>query len=167
MCVPIVLVAALLLGIIGVGSHVNFVPVPVNVCGREMVSFVRIANVVYPNASCASRHVLTGVCGNRRSCSDCGKWYVTKLASGAERQHRCGHSYCSVCRVMMPEGHECYMQPAKTCKDEFKSRPYVFYDFESMMLEDGRHQPNLCVVHRVCTRCMDLPMEEGCRVRLR
>ena len=118
-------------------------------------------NVVYPNASCASRHVLTGVCGNRRSCSDCGKWYVTKLASGAERQHRCGHSYCSVCRVMMPEGHECYMQPAKTCKDEFKSRPYVFYDFESMMLEDGRHQPNLCVVHRVCTRCMDLPMEEG------
>ena len=43
MCAPIVLVAALLLGIIGVGSHVNFVPVPVNVCGREMVSFVRIA----------------------------------------------------------------------------------------------------------------------------
>ena len=29
-----------------------------------------------------------------------------------------------------------------------------------MMLEDGRHEPNLCVVHRVCTRCMDLPMEE-------
>ena len=48
--------------------------------------------VVYPYGSCASRHVLTGVCGDRRTCSDCGKWYITKLASGAPGQHRCGHS---------------------------------------------------------------------------
>ena len=116
--------------------------------------------VVYPNGSCASRHVLTGVCGNRRTCSDCGKWYITKLASGAPGQHRCGHSYCSVCHVMMPKGHKCYMQPTKTCKDEFKTRHYIFYDFESMLLQDGQHRPNLCVLHRVCTRCMDLPMEE-------
>ena len=42
MCAPIVLVAVLLLDIIGEGSHVNFVPVPVNVSGREMDGFVRI-----------------------------------------------------------------------------------------------------------------------------
>ena len=77
-----------------------------------------------------------------------------------EGLHACGHSYCPVCHAMMPKGHECFMQPAKTCKDEFKIRPYVFHDFESMMLEDGRHEPNLCIVHRVCTQCMDLPMEE-------
>ena len=117
-------------------------------------------NVVYPSSSCMSRHVSTGVCSNRRSCSDCGKWYLTKLASGVAGQHRCGYSYCPVCHVMMPKGHKCYMQPAKTCKDEFKTQRYVFYDFESMLLQDGQHKLNLCVLHRVCTCCMDLPMEE-------
>ena len=117
-------------------------------------------NVVYPNSSCMSRHVSTGVCSNRRICSDCGKWYLAKLASGVEGLHTCGHSYCPVCHVMMPKDHKCYMQPAKACKNEFKTRRYVFYNFESMLLQDGQHKPNLCVLHRVCTRCMDLPMEE-------
>ena len=102
-----------------------------------------------------------GICDVRVACPTCGKWYKKKLASGAEGAHTCGHDYCPVCHARMPKGHGCYMQSAKTCKDKFKIRPYAFYDFESMMLEDERHQPNLCIVHRVCTSCMDLPMEEG------
>ena len=112
--------------------------------------------ITFRNATCLAGHVARGICDVRVACPTCGKWYKKKLASGAEGTHTCGHDYCPVCHDMMPKGHECYMQPAKTCKDEFKIRPYVFYDFESMMLEDGRHQPNLCVVHRV-----SLPMEEG------
>ena len=117
--------------------------------------------ITFRNAACLAGHVARGICDVRVACSTCGKWYKKKLATGAEGTHTCGHNYCPVCHAMMPKGHKCYMQPAKTCKDEFKIRPYVFYDFESKMLEDGRHHPNLCVVHRVCTRCMDLPMEEG------
>ena len=131
-------------------------------CGWEGDGeFCSACGITFRNATCLAGHVARGICDVRVACPTCGKWYKKKLASGAEGVHTCGHDYCPVCHAMMPKGHECYMQPAKTCKDEFKSRPYVFYDFESMMLEDGRHQPNLCVVHRVCTRCMDLPMEEG------
>ena len=135
--------------------------------------------ITFLNAACVAGDVARGICDVRAACSKCGKWYKKKLASGAEGLHTCGHGYCPVCHAMMPKGHECYMQPAKTCKDaqlccdpthtmantqlpyDLVIRPYVFYDFESMMLEDGHHEPNLCVVHRVCTRCMDLPMEEG------
>ena len=119
-------------------------------CGWEGDGeFCSACGITFRNATCLVGHVARGICDVRVACPTCGKWYKKKLASGAEGVHTCGHDYCPVCHAMMPEGHECYMQPAKTCKDEFKSRPYVFYDFESMMLEDGRHQPNLCVVHRV------------------
>ena len=53
------------------------------------------------------------------------------------------------------------MQPLALDENESKPRQYIFYDFESMLAEDGRHVPNLCVVHRVCTLCMHQSMGEG------
>ena len=97
--------------------------------------------ITFRNATCLAGHVALCICDVRVACVTCGKWYKKKLASGAESTHTCGHDYCPVCHAMMPKGHKCYMQSAKTWKDEFKIRPYVFYDFESMMLEDGRHSP--------------------------
>ena len=117
--------------------------------------------ITFCNTSCLAGHLSRDLCNVRAVCPTCGQWYKKKLVNSAKGTHTCGHNYCPVCHAMMPKGHECYMQPAKTCKDEFKTRHYVFYDFESMLLQDGQHRPNLCVLHRVCTLCMDLPMEEG------
>jgi hypothetical protein len=43
-------------------------------------------------------------------------------------------------------------------KENEKVITYVIYDFESMITADGKHVPNLCVLHKVCADCFSKPM---------
>lgn len=109
-------------------------------------------NIRYPNSQCFDRHIAEGFCERRSRCSGCGKVCVRG------RNHKCGWRVCSRCKSFQPVVHECYMQILPRNVDESAPRCYIFYDFESMLVEGGLHKPNLCVVHRVCTLCMDKPM---------
>lgn len=113
-------------------------------------------NMLYPNSQCFDRHISEGFCARRSQCSECGKVYIRG------RPHRCGWRRCGRCNALQPIEHDCYMQPLPEDEKESKPREYIFYDFESMLEEEGLHRPNLCVVHRVCTSCMDRPVEEDC-----
>ena len=111
-------------------------------------------NIGYPSRECFERHLSEGFCEKRSRCVDCGKIYTR------DKGHKCGQRLCPRCKTLQPEAHRCYMQPLAPNPKESQRRPYIFYDFECMTMSDGQHVPNLCVVHRVCTLCMHLPMAD-------
>lgn len=78
-----------------------------------------------------------------------------------DRKHVCNTRLCPLCKYERPIEHDCYMHPLTVDEKESRRREYIFYDFECMMGEGGRHVPNLCVAHRVCTLCMEFPMNDA------
>ena len=93
--------------------------------------------------------------------------------------HTRGNVYCKTCKDYYPSGHQCYMLPVDY-NDRQKKQTYIFFDFECtqddrIQCQQGyqsddnekfihcksprsgafEHKPNLCVVHRVCLKCMD------------
>ena len=120
----------------------------------EMPTICPTCNMTYPNLECFNRHITEGFCETRRRCQDCGRVHMTY------RKHACGVRLCPRCKHHRPLEHQCYMEPLTVDRNEGKRRQYIFYDFESMMVDGGRHVPNLCVAHKVCTLCMELPMDD-------
>ena len=82
-----------------------------------------------------------------------------------------------MCREFVLPDHLCYMQPiggnkektdsnmvtkevvlvdgeADEDRDNDDSTSYIFFDFECVQ-ESGVHEPNLCIAHTVCCKCMD------------
>ena len=139
--------------------------IPCSFCRRFFVS-----------QTCHNNHLKSGVCAVVQACPECGKVYHSY------EKHVCGQVYCKVCKDHQPLEHLCYMKPltprgieveddneeeeeeevqsGATAK-KVQGLPYIFYDFECMLV-DKRHVPNLCVVQKVCTLCMDKPMVETC-----
>ena len=115
--------------------------------------YCTVCNINYPTSECYDRHLT--FCEQRKRCGECGKICMRG------REHKCGFALCKRCQTVQPPDHQCFIAPLEVREDEFKTRPYIFYDFESMVLEDGSHKPNLCVCHRVCTQCMHLPIEDS------
>ena len=69
----------------------------------------------------------------------------------------CGECYCFNCKFTYhPEEkrHLCYMQSISVTKSQQKTpHRYIFYDFESMLLQSGTHSPNLVVAQSICEHC--------------
>ena len=114
-------------------------------------------NILLPSRKCYDAH-LSGSCAHRCRCATCGRVYVRV------RGHTCNVRLCPRCKKTVPIEHQCYMSPLAVDAEESRPRPYIFYDFESMLSSGGVHVPNLCVAHRVCTLCMAEPMDSvgGC-----
>ncbi|XP_052778720.1 uncharacterized protein LOC128216186 [Mya arenaria] len=102
-----------------------------------------------------------------------------------KKPHVCNETYCKTCKDFVEEDHQCFMQPVEedeptTATDNTKDIKYIFFDFEctqdqQLQCEKGclsgadgkcvncnkancgsfEHQPNLCVVQRVCNQCLD------------
>ena len=72
-------------------------------------------------------------------------------------KHTCGETYCNNCKTYYhseEQEHKCYMCsiPASKNNNEMICR-FIFYDFESMLLPSGNHEPNLVVAHSICENC--------------
>ena len=104
---------------------------------------------------CYNHHRVTGICRLVKCCADCGlKYHI-------HRKHTCGELYCKICKTQQPVQHKCFMQPKKQKKEGKQN--YIFYDFECQLGGDKQHIPNLCVIHKVCNKCMEVPItEDGC-----
>ena len=101
-----------------------------------------------------------------------------------KESHVCGETYCQTCKGCFSDGHQCYMQPVdeEDCKTDKskKALTYLFFDLECtqeslLQCQEGNlpgvnntcvnckktwcgtleHRPNLCVVHKVRTACMN------------
>jgi G:T-mismatch repair DNA endonuclease (very short patch repair protein) len=129
--------------------------------GQEHV-FCSRCNITFPSTTCHARHLSSGLCQQRTRCRVCGQ----VVQKRRRNDHKCGYRICTRCRVSKPAEHDCFMMPSKELEGETGGKPkrYVIYDFESMVGDDGSHGPNLCVVHKVCSLCMSLPMDanDGC-----
>ena len=123
--------------------------------GRDSGVLCDDCNVYYVTRECYQGHKDRDVCRNRTRCEQCGSWIVR-----GTKVHRCGYKYCSLCKSTEPLDHKCYIQPLVRRDEETATREYIFYDFECMTVQGGVHEPNLCVVHRVCTACIHLPMDD-------
>ena len=85
-----------------------------------------------------------------------------KLVRVKKRPHVCNAIFCKTCNKYSLINHLCYIQPQRS-KVERSSVVYLFYDFEtrcekSLNVGDDNtlvHEPNLCVVHQICTHCLD------------
>ena len=98
--------------------------------------------------------------------------------------HTCGNVYCKTCKDYYPSEHQCYMLPVDY-NDRQKKQTYIFFDFECtqddmIQCQQGyqpndngkcihcksprcgafEHKPNICVVHRVCLKCMDQDVDK-------
>ena len=115
---------------------------------------------------CLQKHVKVGsftpesnVCEKLRVYDGCER--VVNFTT--ERNHECGRGYCKICLCKCDYNHDCCMAPVTTneSKNE-KPTSFVFYDFETQQHETlagvpsvNIHKPNLCVVQRVCTKCIE------------
>ena len=108
----------------------------------------------YPSEKCFKQHKDNNVCGAYVRCADCDRVYKARTV------HECGVVMCKHCNSLKPVSHKCYMKPVDNEKRKSKQLSYVIYDFESMLLQNGQHCPNLCVCHVVCAKCITLPMVE-------
>ena len=109
-------------------------------------------SIMFPNEDCLEGH--RAICQSRRKCRLCGAIH------SATAVHKCKHRYCTKCHSYQPLEHDCYVQPLQRRKEESVRTKYVFYDFESMTVEGGRHHANLCVANVTCTLCMHIPIDQ-------
>ena len=104
-------------------------------------------DVWYPSLECYDRHKTDKVC--KTICPVCKK--------PAEHDHECSKAAectCKRCGEMYGANHRCYIpQDVQTRKYDFGQAKYIYYDLETMTDQDGRHIPNLCVVHLACGNC--------------
>ena len=65
-------------------------------------------------------------------------------------------------RGINPPFYKCYIQLVST-KKHSDGQMYIFYDFECLLNDDKKHITNLYVAHKVCNKCMELPITDpGC-----
>ena len=109
----------------------------------------------FKSQECYENHLKNQTCHALKACPECGKTHTIY------RDHKCHHNYCKYCRKEQPFNHQCYIQPIQPKKRD-DSQMYLFYDFECMLNDNKTHIPNLCVVHKVCGKCMDSSIDEDC-----
>ena len=113
-------------------------------------------NRLFVSEMCMQNHYRNGLCFYLKLCRECGKTYHDY------REHKCGYILCKLCQASVPKDHKCYIIP-KTEKEEKHSKnlTYIFYDFESMMTDNGKHTANLCVAHKVCSKCIEHSLDHN------
>ena len=98
------------------------------------------------------------VCSQRQLCTDCGS-IVEKYKGETLAKHECGLHYCKLCKKKMPKDHQCYMQP-KDAPEVNENHHFIFFDFESRLGAENQHVPNLCVVNKVCAKCVETSIQD-------
>lgn len=123
-------------------------------CTFETYHICSECHRAFVSADCMQNHKDNGLCQYLHNCPSCGKTYHTYV------KHKCGYAECRQCRKLLPINHKCYIQSLPR-KKPTKGQVYIFYDFECMTDETQKHVPNLCVAHRVCQDCMELPITQN------
>ena len=100
---------------------------------------------------------------NRKVCDVVRLWLsCLKVVNIFRREHECGVGYCKKCMKHHPFNDPCFMQPIiESDTRATKKFLYIFYDFETRQdtpyaQNTYLHVPNLCVLHQVCTGCIDI-----------
>ena len=144
-----------------------------NLCGHN--SCIKQADAVYCsdcNAACRSIQCLVRH-KERKSDkwpSKCQQMFFCPLCSATlkhpnkptyrkSEDHICGENFCNNCKVFYWAEHKCYMRSTTASKSSgsgIEDKRFVFYDFESMVDEEGHHVPNLVVANSICSWCQDV-----------
>ena len=110
------------------------------------------------SANCLQRHQAEDICSRMSFCPTCyvNLRGVSKMVRDSGK-HACGETFCKNCQMYYMHEHNCFMRSTPKKKAQFSSFPkrFVFYDFESMVGDDGEHIPNLVVAHSICEKCSD------------
>ena len=122
-------------------------------CKKDESKRCSQCNRMFVSELCLQNHYKNGLCRYLKACKECGKTFHSF------NEHKCGYVMCKVCNEKKPKDHKCYIRPLKNKNDaeEGKNLQYIFYDFESMLI-DNIHVPMLCVAHKVCDDCITFPM---------
>ena len=95
------------------------------------------------------------MCDTMLFCPDCPvKLCNYKKKGWGLNKHTCGECHCFNCKFTYhPEEdrHLCYMQSIHVSESQQKTpHHFIFYNFESMLLNSGTHSPNLVVAQSIC-----------------
>ncbi|XP_062574745.1 uncharacterized protein LOC134236588 [Saccostrea cucullata] len=122
---------------------------------------------MFKNKTCYENHLrphskktTTTVCNLMGLCEKCQSWIPKKLFP----HHKCGdQKLCKICKKIVDADHRCYVRqkPQKKKKGKGTLEFTIYFDFECTQ-ESGIHVPILCVAHRVCQHCDDLPIDRPC-----
>jgi hypothetical protein len=109
----------------------------------------------FASQACYDKHLANATCRLIQCCAQCGQTFHTY------RKHYCGYLHCRQCKKSQPKDHKCHIQPLPHNK-ETSRQVYLFYDFECMLDDAKKHVPNLCVVNKVCSKCIENDIKEFC-----
>lgn len=101
---------------------------------------------------CFIRH-LEKVCGKVKKCDKCNAFKTYK--------HNCNGKWCKYCNDNVDKLHKCYILREED--KQGKSKPFngfIFFDYEALHDANQNHIPNLVVVRKICTKCLN---EETCQ----
>ncbi|XP_053378482.1 uncharacterized protein LOC128548112 [Mercenaria mercenaria] len=143
-----------------------------NVCNRKFI-----------NETCFKLHKKLSrskqsTCKQYRKCEKCK---VTINLKRHSRTHRCGEKYCQLCKDFFMPDHRCYLKPVEAdARKSAMHQIYIFFAFQYVIDESNQcikgfradennictnckkrtcraasYRPNLCVVQKICTRCLD------------
>ena len=101
----------------------------------------------------------SSMCDSMLFCPDCQvKLHNYKKRGWGLKRHTCGECYCFNGKFTYhpkEDRHLCYMCSIHAAKCQQKTlRRFIFYDFESMLLCNGTHRPNLVVAQSICEHCL-------------
>ena len=100
----------------------------------------------------------SSMCYSMLFCPSCRvKLHNYKKMGWGLNRHMCGECYCFNSKFTYhpkEKRHLCYMQSIIATKSQQKTlHQFIFYDFESMLLQSGTHSPNLVVAQSTCEHC--------------
>jgi len=96
----------------------------------------------YYGQTCLANHIKNKRCiEHSYMCEKCFRFFETKDLK--PELHKCTEFLCKNCKFWKPSDHQCYMK-RKDLKDS--SEKYIFYDFETKLATNNKHEVNYCVV---------------------
>lgn len=123
-------------------------------CMKIFSSKCNDCNRMFVSTECFVKHIIHNICTVFKICADCSVPYIVKK----RETHKCGSSYCKICKAIVPIRHECFMAITKPKPSRKNGDLYIFYDFESTQTKKigdtkFEHEAVLCVAHQACDKC--------------
>ena len=110
-------------------------------CNKENKVKCPTCGKVFYGQSCFDNHIKNSKCVDHSYvCQLCFRFLKVKISK--REDHRCGEKFCTNCKGWHIGDHKCYMQKKKL-KDPREK--YIFYDFETTLVSENKHEVNYCV----------------------
>lgn len=125
-------------------------------CAKIISTKCKDCNRTFVSTECFAKHLVHGICALFKICPDGFVPYNTK----DEDSHKCGTTYCKICKDTVSIRHDCYIAITKLKPKRKHGDLYVTMILnqhkQKKMGNDAtkyKHEVVLCVAQQACDKC--------------